>query len=674
MTPIILVCAMASLLLGGLGAVLGRRPSGRVIVYGGSFGIACAALLASLVQLGFGISPEPRVVLPIGLPGLGMHFTMDDLAAAFLIITNLGAAAASLFALGYGRHEHEPWRILPFYPVFLAAMNLVVIAADAYGFLLCWELMSVASWALVMAHHTDKVIRRAGTIYLLMASAGTLALLLCFGLLAGAHGHYAFAAMRNEHRSPWIGAMVMILALIGAGSKAGLVPMHVWLPHAHPAAPSHVSALMSGVMTKVAIYAFIRIVFDLAGPAAWWWGLVVLLVGGMTAVLGVLYALMEDDIKTILAYSTIENVGLIFVGLGLALAFKADGMMVAAALALTAALFHALNHMLFKSTLFFGAGAIQHATGTRDLAQLGGLIHRMKISAVPMLIAAMAIAALPPLNGFASEWLLLQAILLSPALPQFGLKLAVPAVGALVALSTAFASACFVRLYGIAYLGRARTERAATAHETDRFSRSAMIGLAGLCVAAGVLPGLVIDLLAPVTHAVLGARLPSQAGQSWLAVVPVTASRSSYDPLLIAIFIAISGGLTALTLYRFGSRITRHAPSWACGYQERDPAALHRAGQYSPSGFAQPIRRVFATLMFRAHEDVVVPPPGDIGPARLTTHWTDPAWAALYTPLVSAIGLIADRMNRLQFLSIRKYLGFVFVALVVLLMWTALWR
>jgi formate hydrogenlyase subunit 3/multisubunit Na+/H+ antiporter MnhD subunit len=677
-TPIILMCAAASLILGGVGGVLARRPAGRMIVYGGSLAIAVVALLAALAQLTLGIAPDPLVVLPIGLPhlgasGLGMQFGMDDLAAAFLIIANIGGAAASLFALGYARHEAEPWRVLPVYPVFLAAMNLVVIAADAYGFLLCWEVMSLASWALVMAHHTEAATRRAGVIYLLMASAGTLALLLCFGLLAGPAGDYAFAAMRAVPRARWIGSAVMILALLGAGSKAGLVPLHVWLPRAHPAAPSHVSALMSGVMTKVAVYAFIRIAFDLAGPPAWWWGLVVLLAGGMTAVLGVLYALMEDDIKTTLAYSTIENIGLIFAGLGLALAFKADGMMAAAALALTAALFHALNHMLFKSTLFFGAGAIQHATGTRDLAQLGGLIHRMQVSAVPMLIAALAIAALPPLNGFASEWLLLQAILLSPALPQFGLKLAVPAIGALVALSAAFAAACFVRLYGIAYLGRARGTAAATAHETDRWSLSAMIVLAALCVAAGLLPGFAIDLLAPVTHALLGARVSTQAGLSWLTIVPVASRQNAYDPLLIALFIAISAVIGALALRRFGVRITRRAPAWGCGYQEFGPPARTLITQYSPSGFAQPIRRVFAGVVLRARDEATLPLPGEAHPARLNLRWSDPAWSLLYAPLIGAIDWLAGQTNRLQFLTIRRYLAFVFMALVALLGWIALW-
>ncbi len=674
MTPIVLIAALASIILAGLGGALAHRRIGRWVVYGGSLGIALVVLLASLAQLAFGVAPEPQVILPIGLPQLGMHFSMDALAAAFLIMINLGAGAASLFALGYARHDHEPARILPFYPIFLAAMNLVVIASDAYSFLLCWELMSLASWALVMAHHHDVETRRAGMIYLLMASAGTLALLLCFGVLAGAGGHYAFTAMQHLPHSAKASAVILILALLGAGSKAGLVPLHVWLPRAHPAAPSHVSALMSGVMTKVAIYGFIRIVFVLAGPAAWWWGLVVLLAGGITAVLGVLYALMEDDIKTILAYSTIENVGLIFAGLGLALAFKADGMMIEAALALTAALFHAFNHMLFKSTLFFGAGAIQHATGTRDLAQLGGLIHRMNISAVPMLIAAMAIAALPPFNGFASEWLLLQAILLSPTLPQFGLKLAVPAIGALIALAAAFASACFVRLFGIAYLGKPRSQAARLADETDIASRSAMIGLAALCAVVGLLPGFMIDLFAPVSDNLLGARVPTQAGLSWLTIVPVTASRSAYDPLLIGLFVAISTGLAFIALRRFGARTTRRAAAWACGYTQISAPLQPDPSQYTPSGFAQPIRRVFATGLFRARDRVVMPLPCDGAPARFTAAWVDPAWVFLYLPLRTALDWVSDRMNRLQFLTIRRYLGFVFAALVALLVWVALWR
>ncbi|HEY8288198.1 MAG TPA: proton-conducting transporter membrane subunit, partial [Acetobacteraceae bacterium] len=349
------------------------------------------------------------------------------------------ARGAGLFALGHARHEQEPQRILPFYPVFLAGMILVVIADDAFLFLFSWEVMSLASWALVMAHHQEPGNARAGYVYLLMAMFSGLVLLLAFGTLAGVQGGYTFDAMRAAHPAPWLAGLVFVLALIGAGSKAGLVPLHVWLPLAHPAAPSHVSALMSGVMTKIALYGFIRIVFDLLGATAWWSAALVLALGGGSAVLGVLHALMERDLKRLLAYSTVENIGIMFIGLGLAMAFRANGYLEGAALALTAALFHALNHTAFKSLLFFGAGAVLNGSGERDIERLGGLIHRMPRTAVAVLVGCLAISALPPLNGFASEWLIFQAVLLRPELPQWGLKLLIPVDGALLALAAALA-------------------------------------------------------------------------------------------------------------------------------------------------------------------------------------------------------------------------------------------
>src|ERR1019366_2979816 len=293
------------------------------------------------------------VTLPLGLPWLGAHFRIDPLAAFFLVVVNLGGAAASLFALGYGRHEHSPQRVLPFYPAYLAAMNLVVVADDAFSFLVSWEFMSLTSWALVISHHQLRENLRAGYVYLLMASFGTVALLLGFGLLAGAGGNYAFDAIRASPPTAALAALVLILVIVGAGSKAGIVPLHAWLPLAHPAAPSHVSALMSGVMTKVAVYGFIRIVLDLLGTPSWWSAVIVLVVGGVTAVIGVLYALMEHDLKRLLAYHTVENIGIIFIGLGLAMAYAANGYAAGAALALTAALFHVLNHSVFKSLLFY---------------------------------------------------------------------------------------------------------------------------------------------------------------------------------------------------------------------------------------------------------------------------------------------------------------------------------
>ena len=507
-----LCCVGALLGIAVLAVLTGGVRGATVAFYAASLAISSAALLFALHHLLFGAAVAD-VTLPLGLPWVGAHFHVDALAAFFLAVVNLGGASASLYGIGYGRHEHEPLRVLPFFPAFLAGMNLVVLAADAFSFLVAWEFMSLASWALVMAHHKEAGNREAGYVYIVMASAGTLALLLAFGLLAGPEGGYAFEAIRAHKISSIRAGLVLCLALLGTGSKAGLVPLHIWLPLAHPAAPSHVSALMSGVMTKVAIYGFLRIIFDLLGPETqWWWGLPILAAGGGTAVLGILYALMQVDVKRVLAYSTIENIGVIFAGLGLALAFDTNGWPAAGALALTAALFHVFNHALFKSILFFGAGAVLTATGERSMDRLGGLIHAMPVTSFAFLVACAAISALPPLNGFASEWLLFQAILLSPGLPHWGLKLLIPAVGALLALAAAMAAACFVRVFGIVFLGRPRSVAAERAAEVDRWSHGAMIALAVLCVLAGILPGFVIDAMAPVVQSVTGARMPAQAG------------------------------------------------------------------------------------------------------------------------------------------------------------------
>ena len=648
--------------------LIATSPFGRSVVYGISLIVSLALLAIALLALLVSPGAESIAVLPLGLPWLGAHFRLDALAAFFLAVVSLGSAAASLFALGYGRHEHAPQRVLPFYPAFLAGMTLVVLAADAFTFLVAWEFMSLSSWALVMAHHRVGDNARAGYIYLVMASFGSLVLLLTFGLLAGPGGGYTFADMRAVPPSAGLAAAVLILALIGTGSKAGLVPLHVWLPLAHPAAPSHVSALMSGVMTKVAVYGFVRIVFDLAGEPAWWWSMVVLALGGITAVMGVLYALMQHDLKRLLAYHTVENIGIIFIGFGLALAFKAHGMALAAALALTAGLLHVFNHSLFKSLLFFGAGAVLNATGERDMEHLGGLIHRMPQTAFVFLVGCAAISALPPLNGFVSEWLTFQAILLSPALPSWGLKFLVPAVGALLALSAALAAACFVKAFGVTFLGRPRTPAAAEAQETDAFSLAAMIVLAALCLIAGILPGLFIDSLAPVVQALVGERMPVQRGVEWLSIVPIAESRSSYNGLLVFAFMLASGWLAALAIHRLASDRLRRAPPWDCGYP--DPSTIT---QYSASSFAQPIRRVFGTMVFHARERIEMPPPGDRAPARLTVELRDLIWEVLYAPIATGIGAAAGRLNSLQFLTIRQFLSLVFSALVLLLLVLAIW-
>ncbi len=637
------------------------------------YGVAlCATAIAMVVAAWFLLADRPladALLLPVGLPWLGAHFRLDALAAFFLLVVNLGGATASLYGLGYGRHEEAPARVLPFFPAFLAGMNLVVLADDAFTFLFTWEFMSLSSWALVMAHHRRPGNAAAGYLYLLMASLGTLALLLAFGLLAGPAGGYAFDAIRESTPSARVCGTVLALALIGAGSKAGLVPLHVWLPLAHPAAPSHVSALMSGVMTKVAVYGFVRIVFDLLGPPVWWWGALVLLLGGVTAVMGVLYALMEHDLKRLLAYHTVENIGIIFIGLGLALAFRSSDMQAAAALALTAALFHVFNHSVFKSLLFFGAGAVLTATGERDMEHLGGLIHRMPYTALAFLVGSAAISALPPFNGFVSEWLTFQAILLSPALPQWSLKFLVPAVGAMLALSAALAAACFVKAFGVTFLGRPRTQAARDATEADPRMLAAMFVFVALCLVAGILPGYFIDALSPVTQTLVGAHVPRQGDFDWLMIVPIAESRSSYNGLMLFAFIGLAAWSATYVIHRWASAAMRRSPPWDCGFPDPSPIT-----QYSAGSFSQPIRRVFGSIVFRAREEVHIPPPGDLRAARLQVRLRDVPWDVLYLPAAALVGFAADHLNKVQFLTIRAYLTLVFGALVVLLMVLGIWQ
>jgi len=670
-------CCLSQLAASGVGVLLAlpvfgifaaRRALGSRLIYAaclavcaGLAGVALITLLAPAARL------EP-VEIPIGLPLARTFLGLDPLSAAFAVIINLAASIVSGYAIGYGAHAREPQRIVPFYPAFIAGMNLVLLAQDAFSFLVGWELMSLASWALVVSEHRSAENRRAALVYLIMASGGALTLLLAFGLLAGAQGGYSFEAIRRVG-APGVGPIVLLLALVGAGSKAGLVPLHAWLPLAHPAAPSHVSALMSGVMTKVAVYGFVRLVFDLAGPPAWWWSVPVLLIAGITALLGVLYALMEHDLKRLLAYHTVENIGIIFIGLGLALAFEASGLRAAAALAFTAAIFHVFNHSLFKSLLFMGSGAVLNATGERDMEHLGGLIHRMPVTAVAFLAGCIAISALPPFNGFVSEWLTFQAILLSPQLPQWVPRLLVPAVGATLACSAALAAACFVKAFGMTFLGRPRSKAALGAAETDRWSQIAMLILALLCLLAGILPGFVMDSLGAATQMAVGARLAPQSALAWLRIVPIDLHRSAYSGLFVFVMIVLAAATTAFAVRRFASHALRRSPPWDCGFPDASPAT-----QYTAGSFAQPIRRVFGSVVFRAREHVAMPKPGDTAVARLRVELRDTVWDGLYAPIIRLVEATAERLNRMQFLTIRNYLTLVFAALVALLIIVGTWR
>jgi NADH:ubiquinone oxidoreductase subunit 5 (subunit L)/multisubunit Na+/H+ antiporter MnhA subunit len=416
-------------------------------------------------------------------------------------------------------------------------------------------------------------------------------------------------------------------------------------------------------MTKVALYGLIRILFDLHGHVGWQWGAVIMVVGGITAVMGVLYAVLQDDIKKLLAYSTVENVGIVVIGLGLAIAFKDDGEKTLAALALVAGLYHMANHAVFKSLLFLGSGAVITATGERSLARLGGLLKRMPWTGATFLMGAAAISALPPLNGFVSEWLILQSLFKGPVVPHWAMKFGVPVVGALLALAAALAATCFVRAYGIAFLGRPRSEAAAEAGDVSFGMRWSLAALAALCVVLGAIPVTVTDALSAVVQPLIGTGFAVSSDLGWPFLSPVSNTRGSYcGTVLVMIGLTLFGIAIAL-VHRIGNRTARAADAWDCGTPEDNPAT-----QYTGQSFAQPLRRSFAATVFRARETVVMPQPGEEAPARHRVTMIDPIWSGLYVALARLVDAIAEQVNRLQYLTVRRYLLMMFCTLVFLLL------
>jgi formate hydrogenlyase subunit 3/multisubunit Na+/H+ antiporter MnhD subunit len=624
---------------------------------GGLLGLALAGLGA------FALFAEPQTaVLPIGLPGLPFHFRLDQLSAFFLTVIAAVAAGVSAFAAGYFRREQgsPPGLLCLQYHVFLAAMALVVLADDAYAFMVMWETMALASFFLVVTDHRVAEIRRAGYLYLLIAHIGAIAILLCFGVLQANTGDYGFDNMRAQQLSPFWASVAFLLALLGFGAKAGLLPTHVWLPEAHPAAPSPVSALMSGVMLKTAVYGFLRVAYDLLGAQIWWWGLVALSLGLATALFGAVYAAVQADMKRLLAYSSIENIGLIFAAIGLAILFSAYGMKPMAALALTAALYHVASHAFFKSLLFAGTGAVLHATSERSLGRLGGLIRFMPWVAWLTLVGALASAGLPPFGGFVSEWLLLQGFLFTPGLPNSFLNMLVPAAAALIALVAALAGYVMVKFFGVIFLGRPREEKLADAHDAGRWERAGMLFLVAGCIALGLAPVQFIQAIDPVTRQLVGAGLGETTAASGWLLVPVSVASASYAPVVFLAGVAASF-LLAFVLVRalYHGHLRRAAP-WDCGY----PWQTARM-QDTAEGFGQPIRQIFEPL-FRMEREL--PTPFDAAPRyRVTVE--DHFWYWLYAPVAAAVERTARLVGLLQQGRIAVYLLYSFVTVIAVLIW-----
>jgi hydrogenase-4 component B len=654
---------------GALAALLGgRSPLGRWLVAAGT-GVGSAAGLALGVVVVSGI--PFTLTLANTLPFTGIALRLDGLGAFFLIVVGLVGCAAAVYAFGYSAQYAGRYslRLLgAMFNLLLLALCLQVMADNALTFLILWEAMSLTAYWLVLTEHDRPGTVRAGIWYLAMMHVGFVALVAMFLMLSGADLTTSFASMRSgaASLSPALRNGIFLLALFGFGFKAGVVPLHIWLPMAHPVAPSHVSAVLSGVVIKMGVYGLLRVLLDLMGGGPVWWGAVVLGVGSISALLGVLYALMEHDLKRLLAYHSVENIGIILIGVGAGMIFHSYGLMTLAALGFIGGLYHTINHATFKALLFFGAGSVLHATGTRNMEKMGGLIKRMPWTAFFFLIGSVAISALPPLNGFASEWLVFQSLLGGSNIPKPEVAAAMPMAVGMLALTSGLAAACFVKAFGISFLAIPRSQAADEAHEAPPSMLAGMALLALICVALGLAPFIVVPALGRVLTGIGG--LPDTQVAFTLNLSLVAPNNfASMSPTLVGLGLLVLLGLVPTVMLILGvNRRLRMGETWGCGRAGQTPRM-----EYTATAFAEPLRRVFAEL-YRPTKELSIDFHQDskyfvqsIEYRSEVTPWFE---KTLYEPLLWFIGLLASLTRRLQSGSVHLYLVYVAVALFILLL------
>ena len=641
-----------------------------------------AATLAALSGVALGLAgllseTPPVFALPSTLPLLTIQLRLDPLSAFFVLLISLTGVAVSIYAIGYVREfegRHPIGLLGGLYNAFLLSMTLVVMADDGFLFLILWEIMSLVSYLLVVTEHEKAEVRYAGFFYLVMTHVGTAFILVTYLVFFQQTGDFSFEGFRHSVASLPEGfrTIIFVAALIGFGTKAGIVPLHVWLPYAHPAAPSHVSALMSGVMIKTAIYGLIRVYFDfLGGDFPWWWGFTVLAVGAVSALLGVMYALMEHDLKSLLAYHSVENIGIILLGIGAGMIFQTYGLANLAALGLLAGLYHTINHAVFKSLLFMGAGAVLSTTHTRNMEEYGGLIRTMPWTAFCFLIGAVSISGLPPLNGFVSEWLTFQSLFLSFQLPDLLMKIMVPIGAAMLALTGALAVACFAKAFGISFLAMPRSSHAREAKEVAWSMRIGMGLLAFACLALGVLPMVVVPLLDRVTSGftdtTIAGRLVTEGGFA-LAPGSGTGFASISTPVL-AILLIVIVPVTLLGVTVIGGRLRRRIyNTWGCGIN------LKPRMEYTATGFAQPIRQVFSMIYrptVKVETEMLEESRYFAKRTRFELSLEPTFQKRLYDPVVNLFNRAAERLRVVQAGSLHLYLSYIFITLLVLLLWVS---
>jgi len=667
--PILLFVMLAAYSFGALAALVSTRTAvcralatvGAVV--GAGAGVALGALVM-IERTPFAVSFSEL------LPLTGAALRIDGLGAFFLVVIGLVGVAAAIYGFGYsaaytGRYS---LRLLgAMFNVLLLALSVQVMADNALTFLIAWEGMSLSAYWMVFTEHDQPGTVHAGVWYIAMTHAGFAALIAMFLLLSGGELTTSFLAMRAGAAAlaPLTRDAIFLLALFGFGSKAGIIPLHIWLPMAHPVAPSHVSALMSGVVIKMGIYGLLRVVLDLLGGGPVWWGGVVLGAGTVSALLGVLYALMEHDLKRLLAYHSVENIGIILIGMGAGLIFQAYGLMALAALGFIGALYHTINHASFKGLLFLGAGSVLHATHTRNMEELGGLIKRMPWTALYFLIGSAAISALPPLNGFVSEWLVFQALIGGFAVPTPEVAVLMPIAVGMLALTGGLAAACFVKAFGITFLAIPRSHEAEHAHEAPRSMLLGMGLLALACVILGLAPFAVVPALGGVL-AGLGGLPDTQATFTLGVALRTPAGFGSMSPALAALGLLIMFGIVPLMLWVLRTnRKLRLSDSWGCGRIGQTPRM-----EYTATAFAEPLRRVFAEL-YRPTKELTIDfhPESKYFVQSIAYHSAITPWFehVLYGPFLRLVDLAARQVRRLQSGSLYLYLTYVALALVLLL-------
>lgn len=656
--------------LGGAGLSL-LAPSdrwARVLTTLGAVAGGVGALAVAVAVFAAGRPVEAMLPALVSAGG-GIMIRIDLLGAFFLALVAVVSLPAAIYGTAY-MAEYEGRCSLPFFGLmfnaFLLGMSLVPCAGNIFTFVLAWELMAVASYFLVMTESERADTRQAGLWYAAMTHLGLVLLLPMFFLLAAGSAGTAFADLRTGAATMTAGTrnVVFLLALVAFGSKAGVVPLHVWLPRAHPAAPSHVSALMSGAMIKLGIYGLVRVVFDFMSGGPAWWGGLLLAAGSASALIGVLYALMENDLKRLLAYSSVENIGIIVVGFGAGSILQRSGLPALAALGYAGALLHTLNHACFKGLLFLGAGSIVQQTHTRNMERMGGLIKRMPYTALFFLVGSAAIAALPPLNGFASEWLVFQSLLAGMSISRPEIAVGFPIAVGMLALTSGLAAAVFVKAFGISFLAMPRSDQAAHAKESHWSMRATMAVLAGGCVVFGLAAPTIIHGMYRILDSVPGLSTGEPGPQPSPLWLMVPSGSAQVSPFVMAVMLAAIGLVVLLATKARGFQI-RRADTWGCGRIGQTPRM-----EYTASAFAEPLRRIFAEL-YRPTEDlsVSVHPKASYLIQSITYSSEVVPWfeKALYDPVTLGVRKLATQVRRLQAGSLHLYLLYVATALVVAL-------